>query len=549
MPLTVRSILGKDGLSGCKVYAGHNGIDKDFKSISVLEITEKKMVKWMLPGQVYISSLYAIRDDVPMQREIIQIIAGNDCRGLILCHLDYCLKTVDGSIIKLCNELGMPLIIAEPNRSYIEILSPIFERVLRGDSNWSKSNFYYNFRRDVLDLAANAKGVHDFLSRIHELFHVAVSHFDLLVHPIYSDKPQKAVEKESIYIKKNMMEIRDHCSYGNYYTWEESGGTQLIALVNNSNRVYGFIVIDPGESVLEEEEYEEFLATLSFSCTMLGNAGQNSTDVLEQHANEFYTSLFSGNFTSNDVALKRSQEVGIDISKADYLLVIDLCNLTKEFKIKPEKVHRDVCIQSIPVILELIRFYNATNLAVFYEGLIVVLIENRGNRIDIMDIAGRIAEVCAGMGEVHVSVGISDMIAEIVTISKAYQQAHFAASFGEWMPQNPQILRYADVWSLDFFWKNPNERELLQMEERVLRPLVEYDHFNESDLVVTLKCLLLNNMDMKETANRLFIHRNTLLYRKNKIIELLGYSPFEVPYVMNMMLIVLGGNLETFDRE
>ncbi len=51
-------------------------------------------------------------------------------------------------------------------------------------------------------------------------------------------------------------------------------------------------------------------------------------------------------------------------------------------------------------------------------------------------------------------------------------------------------------------------------------------------------------MDMAETARRMFIHRNTLLYRKNKIIELLGYSPFEIPNLMNILLIVLGGQSE-----
>lgn len=36
---------------------------------------------------------------------------------------------------------------------------------------------------------------------------------------------------------------------------------------------------------------------------------------------------------------------------------------------------------------------------------------------------------------------------------------------------------------------------------------------------------------------KMFVHKNTILQRKTKITELLGYSPFEMPYLLNLLIV------------
>ena len=54
-----------------------------------------------------------------------------------------------------------------------------------------------------------------------------------------------------------------------------------------------------------------------------------------------------------------------------------------------------------------------------------------------------------------------------------------------------------------------------------LKPLEEYDKANSSDLCKILKTYLLHDGSVKETADELFVHRNTINYKLNKISELL----------------------------
>lgn len=56
---------------------------------------------------------------------------------------------------------------------------------------------------------------------------------------------------------------------------------------------------------------------------------------------------------------------------------------------------------------------------------------------------------------------------------------------------------------------------------QTLGKLIEYDEKNDGELLATLRKLLDSSVNMKSTADSLFIHVNTLYYRVNKIEELL----------------------------
>ncbi len=55
---------------------------------------------------------------------------------------------------------------------------------------------------------------------------------------------------------------------------------------------------------------------------------------------------------------------------------------------------------------------------------------------------------------------------------------------------------------------------------RLVEPLVAYDQERGSDLIRTLKVYLAAGANASEAADRLFLHRNSLLYRLARIGEL-----------------------------
>lgn len=59
---------------------------------------------------------------------------------------------------------------------------------------------------------------------------------------------------------------------------------------------------------------------------------------------------------------------------------------------------------------------------------------------------------------------------------------------------------------------------------RIFNSLIDYDSINNSNLLNTLKEYMKNDFNLQETADLLYIHKNTLKYRIEKIESILGRS-------------------------
>ena len=49
--------------------------------------------------------------------------------------------------------------------------------------------------------------------------------------------------------------------------------------------------------------------------------------------------------------------------------------------------------------------------------------------------------------------------------------------------------------------------------------------FEDADMMNTLDCLFKNDLNVSRASRALYMHRNTLIYRLNKISELTGLDP------------------------
>ncbi len=62
----------------------------------------------------------------------------------------------------------------------------------------------------------------------------------------------------------------------------------------------------------------------------------------------------------------------------------------------------------------------------------------------------------------------------------------------------------------------------LESFRRLVRPLEDYDRDHNSDLVHTLRVFFEANANASEAADRLFLHRNSMAYRLERVQNLTG---------------------------
>ncbi|MDO4337270.1 MAG: helix-turn-helix domain-containing protein [Eubacteriales bacterium] len=89
-------------------------------------------------------------------------------------------------------------------------------------------------------------------------------------------------------------------------------------------------------------------------------------------------------------------------------------------------------------------------------------------------------------------------------------------------PKNKKVLSASSMGIYKYMFNSGNQAEILDYCNERLRKLEEYDHANGTFLQETLLAYYMNGFNSGKTAEALYIHRNSLQYRMNKIVELLG---------------------------
>ena len=56
--------------------------------------------------------------------------------------------------------------------------------------------------------------------------------------------------------------------------------------------------------------------------------------------------------------------------------------------------------------------------------------------------------------------------------------------------------------------------------DTTIKPILDYDLVNKTELVDLLRCYLKNDGSVNKTADEMFVHRNTINYKINKIEEI-----------------------------
>ncbi|MDO5548778.1 MAG: helix-turn-helix domain-containing protein [Eubacteriales bacterium] len=116
--------------------------------------------------------------------------------------------------------------------------------------------------------------------------------------------------------------------------------------------------------------------------------------------------------------------------------------------------------------------------------------------------------------------GMSNLFSDISQFSLSYRQASTAISLNQQLGNSNRFCRYVDLQFYDLIDQIPRSSTLKNYIHPALSLLKEHDKQTGNDLHHTLEVYLECWCNSKETANALFIHRNSLAYRLDRIAEI-----------------------------
>lgn len=124
----------------------------------------------------------------------------------------------------------------------------------------------------------------------------------------------------------------------------------------------------------------------------------------------------------------------------------------------------------------------------------------------------------------HVRVGVSNPFSNIDRFATYFDQAYQALEFGQRFDPDHVVCCYMDYQLFSLFSEFKDPENLGRFCHPALSRLRKYDHQNKTRLYETLYVYLETGCSIKATSERLYIHRNSLVYRLNRITEVCQFD-------------------------
>ena len=138
--------------------------------------------------------------------------------------------------------------------------------------------------------------------------------------------------------------------------------------------------------------------------------------------------------------------------------------------------------------------------------------ENELNKI-----ALQIDETVNGSG--RVTIGIGSIATQLRELAKPYKEAQIAIEVGKVFDTERRIINYENLGIGRLIYQLPTTLcEMFLQEVFKKNPIDALDQ----ETLFTINKFFENNLNVSETARKLFVHRNTLVYRLEKIKKLTG---------------------------
>jgi purine catabolism regulator len=119
------------------------------------------------------------------------------------------------------------------------------------------------------------------------------------------------------------------------------------------------------------------------------------------------------------------------------------------------------------------------------------------------------------------AIGIGRPVDALIGLRDSYREARQAQSMARRLA-NPNPLYFGELNVYRLLFLLESSPELSSFCQEILGTLIEYDRAQRTDLIETLSAYFAHKGNLSATAEALFVHRNTLLYRMERIREISG---------------------------
>lgn len=286
---------------------------------------------------------------------------------------------------------------------------------------------------------------------------------------------------------------------------------------------------------LFEMSYELHLVDLSqYICKILVEEEQKQGSL-----NELLLSILYDRNLSNSEIIQQGNLCGVNLAQNHRVVIfempsIDSSQFEREYILYKEEL--------LYMVKRELRIYDIPQCLIRDQGndVIVLLPSQKISDVEIRNIGETVIQDFEKRYHLPVCMSIGRAYHDPIAWKTSYEEAKEALTVAKIKKNHSQIEFFNDTGLYSLIMHVQSEKHLEAYMNRYLKPLIEADDLGDGILLETLSMYLKCDGNANATAEALFIHRNTMRYRLEKIKKILkmNLNDLDVCFKLNMALCI-----------
>lgn len=536
MGVEVGWLLQQHEIEGMKLIAGEKGLHKTMERVNFLDNPD--MIRWIKDGEFLITAGYILNEDLQLQQIFIAELEKHHCIGLGIKLKRY-MDKVPQVMLEQAEEYAIPIIELPYDRSFAEITSFLYRRIFREELSEEKQ--YTLIYNRISEIVIRDRGRQELLQAIGDVVYdpllLTDSELTLQDYRWHGHLIEEMEEKihldtgEKIFPELLTGEILREYQMRKFEVLIKElrcGGQKISVImfpITEKDSLLGFMVFLENEQPFDRQMYD-FASGIKpiIALDFLRNTMQRR----EKSNLKYYflkTILFDETLSREDI-IRECKRHDFDFAKKYACAVVSLAeerafeaNSKKNLKNLKHIIFDEVEKNVSGYELKYYRVYHNNSIILYFEfsddsdreesyGILFHILQESSNRLQ--------------KNGIWLESGVSKITSGVDEIRNCYYHALDALSLGRTVEKKTGVYFYHRQEPLHILQKALSEKEQGDIYEETVACLDRYDRENHTEYLYTLEKYMENNCSVVQTAETLFIHRNTLTGRMNKITELLN---------------------------
>ncbi|MDI2588828.1 PucR family transcriptional regulator [Psychrobacillus sp. NEAU-3TGS] len=512
LKLTVRDVLARDSFKCARVIAGESGLGRQVKWSHVLEVNDFESL--INGGEMILTTGGGLQLDLPKQLAYLKKLIEKDV-ACICIELGIYFKEIPTELIELANKHSFPIVIFEHTVKFVDITQDLHTFIINQHHQMLSQLDMLSRKFNALSLTPN--GILKILLELHQFFREDVIFITDNGKSYYYPSETKELEKTiRTYLEDSTLPQSEQI----LFTINEQ--SFALMLVEGLGQTWGYLCIQLKQTMPDEFTFLMLdRAALAIAQILLRN---RTIEERNQHnEDEFVRNLLDGrDFEQGDLqkylpSASRNMHFRIFIIQMN----LPVTSISEE-DWEEIKVQRSLMIRSLfkrAGFFPTVASYK-NEIAIIASFIAADHLKNETNRFT--QVIQCIMEMKSNnfIDGTRCTFGISMVYEDLRDVKRGYDEAKKVLTLHDAKIAETNFFEKLGIYRLLLLLKNSEELETYVLD--YLSAVLDYDQKMESNLFETLRVYLACNGSKKDTADRLFIVRQTLYHRLEKLESLLG---------------------------